>query len=60
LQKKVQICVVGKNSGQIKSKVLALNKTLSKYFLSVKPPLTLETQPLKAAAHKPREIYISS
>ncbi|TDA26911.1 MAG: hypothetical protein DSO01_04350 [Archaeoglobi archaeon] len=31
LQKEVQICVVGKNSGPNKSKVLALNK-INEYF----------------------------
>jgi len=36
LQKEVQICVVGKVFRPNKSKVLALNKTLSKYFKLVK------------------------
>jgi putative transposase len=36
LQRKVQICVVGKVFRPNKSKVLALNKTLSEYFKIVK------------------------
>ncbi|MEG9194859.1 MAG: hypothetical protein V6S10_06015 [Candidatus Methanoglobus sp.] len=36
MQRKVQICVVGKLFRPNKSKVLALNKTLSEYFKLVK------------------------
>jgi len=36
LQREVQICVVGKVFRPNKSKILALNKTLSEYFKLVK------------------------